>query len=48
MTLWLKRKFLTGILNLAVFDIPDAVARETGLQRYARIDAADVPETTEQ
>src|SRR5262245_18044807 len=36
------------MLNLSAFDIPHAVARETGHRGRARIDIADVPEPADQ
>ena len=44
----IEAEVLDWILNLPFLDVPDAVARQTRLQRDARIDAADVPEAAEQ
>ena len=40
----LKRRFFTGLRDLAVLDQERAVAREAGVEHRALIDGADVPE----
>src|SRR6185503_7404848 len=43
-----ESEVLDGILNFAVLNIPDAIACKSSLQRGAWIDAANIPEATEQ